>query len=94
MRIVSGIVKGDGTLFQGSGWTVTRTPGGNAVGAYSITFTPPFNHYATVTVMPYNSANTTCIINYIGNAQFNVQQFAKGVFTDGAYCSFIAIGTR
>ncbi len=94
MRIVSGIVKGDGTIYQGSGWTVARTPGGNAVGDYVILFTSPFSDYVTVTVTPYTGAITTCIINGFANYGFHVQQFANGVFTDGAYFSFIAIGKR
>jgi hypothetical protein len=94
VTILRGIVRGDGTAYSGTGWTVTRTPGGNPVGDYTITFDTLFSDFPAVTVTPLNYVNSTCLIYAEGNGSINIEQFYNGALTDGSYFSFIAIGAR
>jgi hypothetical protein len=43
LRIIRGTVLGTVAVLRGTGWTVVRTPGGDATGDYTITFTTAFS---------------------------------------------------
>ena len=57
LRIIRGIVDANGSIFSGTGFTVT-SPGGPGGGRYRMTFNALFSTYPTI-IVTQQSANTT-----------------------------------
>ncbi len=100
LRIIRGTVNGDGTINQGSGFTVNNP----STGVFDINFTTAFSIKPTVVcsgMHPTDGANTDgviqCLVNHPNQITTTV---ARLIITDGANVirnspySFIAIGPR
>ena len=100
LRIIRGTVNGDGTINQGSGFTVNNP----STGVFDINFTTAFSIKPTVVcsgMHPTDGANTDgviqCLVNHPNQITTTV---ARLIITDGANAirnspfSFIAIGPR
>jgi hypothetical protein len=96
LRTLRGIIAGtvNPQVFQGTGFTVTRTPG-QPVGSYNVRFDAAFTDIPTVTVTPNHA--TKMIVGTIADYENDVVTVriynAAGQLEDNDF-QFIAIGPR
>lgn len=92
LRIIRGLVREDGVVLQGSGFTATRT----AIGRFTITFNTPFASFATVTVTTDALSCGGCIVQTAGvsSTAANIVIQVVGVGFADANFHFIAVGPR
>lgn len=91
LRIVRGVVRLDGTKFNGAGYTVTRT----AAGAYTLNFSPAFADVPAVTVSPAPNQARPCTATWDnGNAGSILIQTWSGATQADMWFNFVAIGAR
>lgn len=88
LRMVRGVVLGDGTIAAGTGFTVTR----NGTGSYTITFSTNFAGYPAVTVTPLTNAGDNSSVASLASNTFDLLCFHSGTPSQPAGFSFIAIG--
>jgi hypothetical protein len=89
LRIVKGIVRADGTIFNGTGFTITRT----GTGAYTLTFTTPFAEVPAVTITPTGAPPCTSSWNAGTSTSLLVNTWSGSAATD-EWWMFTAIGAR
>lgn len=94
VSIVRGIVLGNGTRFNGGGFTVARTAGA-PTGDYTITFTAAFTDQPALTVSNVGSPGVivTCTTTVLTINSFRVQTYVGGALSNQDF-SLIAIGGR
>ena len=91
LRIVRGVVRSDGTRFNGAGYTVTRTSLGN----YTLTFNPPFADVPAVTITPAPNAGRPCTATFdTGTSTSTLVQTWSGASPADLWFNFTAIGAR
>jgi hypothetical protein len=97
LRIVRGTVNADGTIGQGSGFSVSRT----STGQYTVTFTTAFSAEPTVTLTTYGNASdafngislSSTVIKSASQFGANITNPGSTAFRDIKW-EFIAIGPR
>lgn len=91
LRMVRGVVRDDGTIYHGAGFTVSRTD----VGRYRITFTPSFSSPPTPILTPFAmNGGRIPAVRYFDSNRIEVElRDASSNFVDDQF-SFLCIGTR
>lgn len=91
LRIVRGIVEPGGTIYNGTGFSVTNS----AAGTYSITFSPPFADAPALIITPYTSSSPVTA-NCTGGtgAGYTGIYIWVGAAKGNSWWNFIAIGKR
>lgn len=95
LRIIRGTAFADGTVTNGTGWSVARTAGQPA-GDYKITFTTPFSGLPVVTATTITNGNliTAVVDGTITTTIIGIRTFnTAGAQVDSKF-SFIAVGPR
>jgi hypothetical protein len=91
LRIVRGIVEFNGTIYNGTGFTVTV----NGTGSYTLNFNPPFTDVPAVVVTPSISAAAPVTATWNnGNVNSVLIQTWSGSTPANAWFNFTAIGGR
>lgn len=91
LRIVRGVVRNDGTRFNGAGFTVARTSAGN----YTLTFTPHFADVPAVVITPAPNAPRPCTATWDNGTPDRIQvQTWSGATAADMWFNFVAIGAR
>jgi len=91
LRIARGIVRNDGTIYNGAGFTVTT----NGVGSYTLHFNPAFSDVPTVTVTPAPNAAAPVTATWNnGNVNSMLIETWSGSAHASVWFQFIAIGGR
>lgn len=89
LRMVRGTIAATGTVFAGSGWTVTRP----STGRFDVTFTTAFNGTPTYVATAGNTGRTVVVGNVTNNScTFFTYDNTGGLFNTSV--NFIAIGPR
>jgi len=89
LRIVKGIVRADGTIFNGTGFTVTKT----GTGSYTLNFTTPFADVPAVSITPTGPPPCTSSWNAGNSTSLLVYTWSGSAATD-EWWMFIAVGAR
>lgn len=88
LRVVRGTVGVLGTVFAGSGWTISHT----VTGFYTVTFTTPFSATPTIVASPATAGFSVTQNVSTSSVTFTTRN-ASGTATDSAIY-FIAVGPR
>jgi hypothetical protein len=91
LRIVRGIVQPTGSIFNGTGFTITHV----STGTYSITFSPAFADVPSLTITPYTASGpvTADCTGGVPSGFSTITIWVSGVKTD-SWWNFSAIGGR
>jgi hypothetical protein len=91
LRIVRGIVRNDGSIFNGAGFTVTK----NGTGSYTLNFNPVFADVPSVTITPAPNATAPVTATW-NNGNYNnvlIETWSGSSHAD-VWFNFIAIAGR